>query len=411
MLVRISRYILVLVTLVAGAVILPRFYWMVFEKPVRIPFVMYSCVDSVFMIQRSGDSIVRQDTRGNRYTREQFEEKLPLLYMRQLMLSGTLADTIRGVALDAREVNNARSFYRYTPSDRFTPDPRLYPLLESESGRANLELPPDYFRINWRMEFVDAASNRIDEEKSRLFSAALYHKGFAFPAAKIAGLPTTRKSCDEGYLIVDSSEQLFHVKMVKAKPYVKKVDLPEKLHFDHIACVDYRDRLFYAFLFDSRGEIYVLTQDDYELVKFPVGGFRSSTDDLKVYGDLFHYNVIIEGDGFVKVVVLGKDYGKVDEYGETWTVRKESPEGKASGMLFPGEVALESGASDFIDFRARPNPVGQWIWLSLLLGIIHLFLVRRKGKLKSHLPDLAIVLATGIFGFLAVQIFPNRFWD
>ncbi len=472
--VRLSRYILVLVALMAAATALPQLYWMLFGQPVRTPFVMYSCVDDVFMIQRNDDPIVREDTRGNTYTREEYEEKLPLLYMRQLMLSGTMYDTIRGIPVDAREVNMARSTFRYKPADRYTPEPGLYPLLESESGRANLEMPEDYFRITWRMEFIDAKTNRVNEEKSQLFSAALYHKGFQFPALKIAGLPTTRKSCDEGYLVVDAAEQLFHVKMVKGKPYVRPVELPEGLRFEHISCVDFRDKLYYAYLIDKNGETWILTQDDYELVKLPAGSFNPASEDLRIYGDLFHYNMIFNGDGFIRVVVLDKDYAKVDEYNETWKTAIERPEGKAFTWLFPGELILADDNSNFLKFRFEGNPVVRWIWLSLVLAAVHfLLLLRRKtlsprktasleeissspgsqnsliqplevslssaesrqdlqgeasdhssaqsrSSLKSHpyrnnlwghVADLAIVLLTGIFGFIAVRIFPNRFFD
>ena len=415
--VRLSRYILVLVAVMAAATALPQLYWMIFGKPVRTPFIMYSCVDDLFMIQRTGETMVREDTRGNQYTREEYEEKLPMLYMRQLMLSGTMMDTIRGIAIDAREVNNARSTFRYKPSDRYTPDPGLYPLFEAESGRANLEMPEDYFRITWRMEFTDAKTNKVDEEKSRLFSAALYHKGFQFPVVKIAGIPTTRKSCDEGYLVVDAAHQLFHVKMVRGKPYVRNVELPEGLRFEHIACVDFRDRLYYAYLIDKGGETWILTQDDYMLVKLPVGSFNPASEDMRIYGDFFNYNVIFNGDGFVRAVALDKDFNKIDEYGETWKIRMELPEGKAFTWLFPGTLKLESPNSNFLKFRVEVNPVARWIWLSLALAALH-FLLLSRGKgytlrknLTGHLADLAIIVVSGIFGFLAVNIFPNRFFD
>ncbi|HPJ79151.1 MAG TPA: DUF4857 domain-containing protein [Prolixibacteraceae bacterium] len=457
MMVRISRYILVLVAVMAAAATLTQLYWMVFEKPVRAPFIMYSCVDDDFMIQRSGEPIVREDTRGNQYTREEYEEKLPLLYMRQLMLSGTMLDTIRGIAMDAHDINMARSFFRYTPTDRYTPDPGLYPLLESESGRANLELPGDFFRITWRMEFTDAKSNKVDEEKSQLFSAALYHFGFQFPATRIAGLPTTRKSCDEGYLITDAAEQLFHVKMVKGKPYVQKVELPDGLQFEHIACVDFRDKLYYAYLFDKAGEVWILTQDDYQMVKLPAGAFRPGSEDLRIYGDLFNYHVIVNGEGFIRVTVLDREFNKVDEYQETWKPRMEQPEGKAFTWLFPGELKISSEHSDFLQFRYEANPVWRWIWLSVALVLVHFLVIRwrnrkpgsgssvwdsegraamdngepvpvigsaqeargsselpeerKRSLLRRHGLDLIIVLLTGIFGFIAIQIFPNRFFD
>ena len=79
-------------------------------------------------------------------------------------------------------------------------------------------MPDDYFRIGKRMEFIVAKTNKVDEAKSKLFTDALSAEGFAFPANLIAGLPTTRKSKDEGYFLTDSREQLFHIKMIKGQP-------------------------------------------------------------------------------------------------------------------------------------------------------------------------------------------------
>lgn len=409
--VRLSRYILVLATIIAGAVILPKFYWMAFEKPIRAPFVMYSCTDNDFMIQRSGEPIVREDTRGNTYTREQYEEKLPLFYMRQLMISGKMLDTINGIEMDGHQITMSKSFARIQPVDISTPDPGLYPMFESESGRANLEMPQDFFRITWRMEFIGAKTNKVDEEKSRLFSAALYNKGFEFPATKIAGLPTTRKSCDEGYFVADSKNQLFHIKMGKGKPYVKLVSLPEGIVFKFISCVDFRDKKYYAYLIDEKGGIYILTQDDYELKKFPVEGYNPTTDELKIYGDLFHYNVIITGEGFIKNIVLDPEYKNVDEFNETWPVRAERAEGKIFSFLFPGQLSLTDEDSNFADFYFSFNPAIKWILFSLILMVAHFLIIRKRGRIKRHIADFGLILVTGVFGFIAVNFFPNKFFD
>jgi hypothetical protein len=408
--VRISRYILVLVTILALAVAIPRLYWKAFETPVRKPFIMYSCVKNDFMIQRSGEPVRWEDTRGNKYTREQYEESLPLFYMRQLMLSGTMKDTINNIPMDVHEINMARSFFSHNPTDMVTPDPGDYPLIESESGRANLEMPKDFFRITWRMEFIDCKSNKILEEKSRLFSAALYKKGFEFPAVKITGLPTTRKSCDEGYLVIDSKNQLFHLKMIKGNPYIWKVEVPDGLTFKHIACVDFKDKLYYAYLFDTKGDIYILTQEDYELVKFPVGNFDAENNEMKIFGDLFNYDVVITGNGFIRVVVLDKQYQKSREYNETWPVKEEMSAGKVFGFLFPGQVNLSNENSNYINFYTSLNKGFKWLILSCLLVIGHFLIIRRRGKIKRHLVDFGLIVVTGIFGFIAVNIFPNKFF-
>ncbi len=409
--VRFSRYILVLVTILGLAAAIPELYWQAFDTPVRKPFIMYSCVENDFMIQRSGEQTIREDTKGNHYTREEYEERLPLFFMRQLMVSGTMKDTINGLAMDVHDINLNRSFFNYNPTDMVTPGPGAYPLFESESGRANLEMPEDFFRITWRMEFIHAKTNKMEEEKSRLYSAALYKKGFSFPAAKIAGIPTTRKSCDEGYLLVDSDNQLFHLKMIKGNPYVKKVDLPGGMLFKHIACVDFRDKRYYAYLIGADDQVYILTQDEYELIRIPAGKFDAETDELKIYGDLFNYDVITSGDGFMDVIVLDKDYQKVNEYSETWPMREKMKAARAFASLFPGQLSLTSKNSNFIHFYFTISKGFRWLIPSLLLMVTHFLIIRKRGKPLRHVADLALILVTGIFGYLAVNIFPNRFFD
>jgi hypothetical protein len=408
---RISRYILVVVAIVTVSVALPKLYWMAFEKPAKVPFVLYSCTDQTFMILRAGQENSREDAKGNQYTREEYEQKLPLMYMRQLIINEKMPDTINGVAMDLHEINRTNSYFRFVPGDMNGPKPRLYPLFESESGRANLELPDDYFRINWRIEFVEASTNQVLEEKSRMFSAALYKKGFIFPAELISGIPTTRKSCDEGYLLQDHAGQLFHLKMIHGKPYVVKVDLPEGLHFKFIGCVDFRDKYFYAYLFSDQDEIYVLTQDDYQLIKLPVEGFHPETCSLKIHGDLFNYHVVIEAEDHMQVQALDRQFKKIDNYNECWVKRAESSEGKIFAAIFPWQISMTNGNSCFIRFYGTMSAGMNWLVLNLLFAVLHFTLTRREKRYSKILfADHLIVAVAGIFGLIAVLVFPASFY-
>jgi len=409
--VRISRYILVLTAIIGSAVALPNLYWTIMEKPVNSPYVMYSIIDKGYMIQRTTPAVVRQDTKGNSYTREEYEKKLPMMFYMQLASSGTMPDSINGVEMDMHALRKARSTYRYQPKVRDSPQPGIYPLFESESGRVNLEMPNDFFRIQGWMEFIDAKSNSVDEAKSNLFTAVLTKRGFEFPARIIAGLPTTRKSCDEGYLVTDAKEQLFHLKMVKGKPYVKKVTLPDNLSFKWIECVDFSNKLYYAYLISSANEVYVLFQDTYELLKLPVTGFNPEVDELKIYGDFFNYNVIIDGESYMKNITLDNKFNKVDEYAEKWETKYQRREGKIFGAIFPFELSLKSDNSRYIDFRIKYSENFYWILLSLLFVGAEIYWIKRmKNGIMDHLADLVLIAITGIFGFIAVNIFQNKFF-
>lgn len=404
---KVSRYILVFVAILTLAIILPKLYWVTFGKPIRKPFILYSCITNDFMIHRV-DEKTWQDTKGNQYTRDQYEQKLPMMFFKQLLTAGSMPDSINGVELEMQAIARSKSFFRLKMDDVDAPAPPIYPLFESQPGRAMFEWPEDFFRITWRIEFIDAATNTIEEEKSQSFSAALYHNEFSFPAIKIAGLPTPRKSCDEGYLIVDSKDQLFHLKMIKGKPYVRKVNVPDGLKFSHISCVDFKNKDFYAYLFSDKNEIYILTQADYQLIKWPVEGFELSKCDLKIYGDLFNYTLVIEAEDHVKAVALSPDYQLLNMYTEFWKTKEQLIEGKVFASVFPFQISMTSENSKFVRFYFTPSAGFNWIFFnSIILAIQFGWLYWRRLKLKNWWTDLGIVAVCGIYGLVAIHLFRN----
>jgi len=410
---KISRYILVFITILATSVALPELYWLAFEKPINAPFTMYSSQEhDFFMITREQDETVRIDRKGNKYTRDEFELKLPMFFSRQLALNGTLPDTLNGVALDLHEINRARSTLRFRARDMQTPIPELYPLFESESGRANLEMPTDFFRITHRMEFLDAATNTINERKSQMFTTVLNNRDFNYPAKTIAGIPTTRKSCDEGYFVVDSKDMMYHVKMIKGEPYVRKIEVPDGLTFKHISPVDFSDKKYYAYLISEDNGLYILTQDLYEFIRWPFDALQPETDELRIYGNLFHYTVITRRPGYQKAMALDTEYSNVDEFTETWKEREESKQGIIASYIFPAEMRLSVPTTNFVDFYAERTRKFNWVFLNLLLVVVQIVIIRRtKLKMQKNLLDLVIVAITGIYGFIAVNFFQNKFFD
>lgn len=405
---KISRYTLIAMTTLMASVVLPNLYWTAFDQPIPVPYVRYSCMIDDFTVFTSAEDL-RSDTKGHTYTRSEYEALLPTLYTRQLMIDERMPDTIRGVAFEMHTFGTASSSTRIRPLDFQAPQPQLYPLFESESGRATLEQPDDVFRITWRMDFIDANTNTIDEEKSRLFSAALYHKGFAFPAQRIAGLPTTRKSCDEGYLVVDNDAQLFHIKLIQGLPYVRLVDLPKGLHFKHITCVDNKDKLFYAYLVAEDNSIYTLTQDDYQLLRWPIEDYVAEEQQLKVQVDYFHYNVSLQSDTMLQCYALDKNLQIVDQYAYHWVPNEQKLVGHLSAALFPFTCALTDSNSRFIRLYTTAPHGYLWLLMNMALVGLHIYTVRRrKVKRSMHTIDLIIIAITGIFGYIAVNIFPSK---
>ena len=168
---KISRYILVLIAIIVGAITLPQLYWMAFDKPISIPLVHYSCEIEDFTIFDM-EAKHYSDAEGHVYNRDEYERLLPLRYISQLSMDERMPDSIKGVECDMHKFARARSYQRIRPVDFHLPTPKIYPLFESESGRANLLLPKDIFRVDWRVEFINCESNTIgrSEEPALLSS-------------------------------------------------------------------------------------------------------------------------------------------------------------------------------------------------------------------------------------------------
>lgn len=54
------------------------------------------------------------------------------------------------------------------------------------------------------------------------------------------------KSRDDGWFIQDKNLQLFHLKMVKGEPFVKKIAMPAGFEIKKIVCNDHQSGEFYA---------------------------------------------------------------------------------------------------------------------------------------------------------------------
>jgi hypothetical protein len=158
--------------------------------------------------------------------------------------------------------------------------------------------------------------------------------------------------------------------------------------------------------------MYILTQDEYELIKFPVPNIDPTKNEIRIYGDIFHYNIIVYGSNLIKAYVLDSDYNFVDEYEEPTPTNEQTREEKIFRALFPGQIEITSPNSNFIKFFVKINRPFHWLVLNFILTALQFFIVKqKKSVLKNNVIDFAIIALFGIFGFLPVHIFPNKFFD
>lgn len=396
------KIVLFLITTLLAAWLLPWGYHFVVSKPMDYPFTLYSCITRGFV---SADYVegktVYRDQYGTVYTERQFDSILPGFFYRQLIADGRLPLQIEGVEIDARIFRDENFTFRHSPLDVNAIKPALYPLLEAMSGRVDLEMPSDVFRMSSRMEFVDISTNTVLEEKSNLFTEALLDKGFEFPVRLLAGNPTTRKEYDEGYFMADRACHIFHVKKLRDRPFVRRVEISPEVRIKYIFPTEFRNRRFFGLFSDEHHDLYVLKTKEYEWQKLPLPAFDPEKENLTIFADPFYWTVKVSSPDETKLYAIKtSDYTLTDSM--TALATGGSPD-RVACYLFPFELSFTSFSDKFV--YPRIGKISLWaLFAHLILSMGYMVCKRRNARVCIY--GGIILLFTGLFGLISLLFFP-----
>lgn len=312
-------FILILIMLVAWQ--LPWCLSMLNSKKSNPTFVLYSTLIDDFIVSSTHDGKrVNTDTKKMAYTQAQADSLLPFFYARQLLKDEKFPDSVKGVATNYRDSQHETFFWRSSPRDLNTPKVGVYQMMESASQRVQLETPTDIFRINKKgIEFIDAQTNMINPDKSARFTDMMIKKGFSFPSKSLSGNPSVKKEYDEGYLFVDNNNQLFHVKQMLGRPYVRKIELPIDVVPQHVFITEHRNRKSIGYMVSNNGQFYVVQLPGYHLKRIDIPSFDPQTMSMMIYANPFDWTFKIAGKDFVKYYAVdAHDYRRLSSFDETF---------------------------------------------------------------------------------------------
>jgi len=371
--------------------------------PQDYPFVYYSSVLQDFAIREKNDGKpIFRDRKGNKYTKNQYDSITPMLSFRQLMLSGGMPDTIMDVALDPTVLKVKSVYWRYSPREINKPVIGLYSMFESMSGRANLESPEDVFRLKENIEFITIKGNIVNKDKSRLFQQALEEAGFSFPAQKVWGNLSPKKSYDEGYFVLDNKGQLYHIKMVNGKPYARDTKAGKDIQIAYFSILEVADKSIYGFIVSADGGIYTLNSDGYSLTKFDIPDIDINQHSVMLMGNLFYWMVYVTTPENCTYNVLE---AKTLKQHDTPSVvnAKVNRWDEVSSWLFPSVISLSDRNTEYIKPAYIFNFRKAFI-ISFILAIIFAVTIDRKKKPLKRVADAIIIIIFGIPGLIASLI-------
>ncbi|MBK5720971.1 DUF4857 domain-containing protein [Dysgonomonas sp. Marseille-P4677] len=374
-------------------------------KPDHYPFVYYSTMlEELAIIDYGNKEYPMTNKNGDSFTTAEMDSLLPMLNYRQLMNDGRMPDSIKGQEMNPRMLRMTSFTFRYNPSETKTPGNGLYILFESMPKRVGLTMPEDVFRMKNNIEFINTESNTVNETKSREFQSELEKQGYSFPSQWFAGNPNPRKSYDEGYFSLDNKGQLFHIKMVNGRSYIKNTHIGEKIDIGYFSMLEVADKRFYGFLFSNQGDIYIIQNEsgNYQAMKLDIDPIDLKKDQVFIMGNLFEWTVSVVKPE--EKLCYGLDNNSLKQIDNYSMKREPDKWDKVVKWIFPAYLTIESKYSNFLVPQIHYVGVYAFI-LNILLSVCYVLILSESRKVKIY--KSLYILVTGIAGFLALLILPK----
>lgn len=406
------RLIAVLFAAFAAAMVLPPLVGRIIPSPGGYSYV------KVVYAERLGDFLVSQpdygkdagrpggvewtirDTHGNEYTADAVDTLAVLENASQLIFEGRLPATLCGVGLTPEEVS-AADFTMYF-GDRGDRSYGLMDLPDQLSYRSQDYRTDDLFRFAEEgIEFIDAAENRVDREKSLRFREALDATGFVRPCAW-AWKPTDAADAEAlGYFLLDARGCLYRMGMCGGEPDVEPIALPGECRLRNLSFCGRPELLALALADD--GTLYRMDRDlTFRCLELP----PARNLRVAMHSTLLFRKFVYERSDRTDYYVTDLDFRMLDSCTVAHPPRRDLTRERIINVLFPLTVRL----TPWQGLRFA-GPEG-WGWAVLNLvwcGVLALLLRRRGESLRNPfvVADLAVTLLLGLYGLIGVLAIPG----
>lgn len=372
------------------------------------PLVYYSSIlKELCIIDFVHDKDSFADIKGNKYPRAQYDSLMPMLNFRQLMMDGRLPDTLEGCPIEPKLLRMKQVVYRQYPSSVNAPQAQMGVLLEAMPKRLNLTLPGDYFRMDDEITFIDAETNEVNAAKSQRFTAELKRKGFTFPVKHYWGNPTTRKAYEEGYFCLDSKGELFHLKMVNGRPFVKNTGIGSKLKVQWFSMMEVPDKRFYGFVYGEDGEVGIIQSYDgtaYDFVKLDIPPFDIYKDDLTIMGNLLYWTVRVTNKEGMNCYALHSD--NLEAVSKFHMDPKTTLWDSISPWLFVTTITPQTKDNTYVSIYFGDISLKAFMVNALIALLFFIFARKRKSATQRTVSSIYLVF-TGLAGLITLFFLPD----
>ena len=406
-----SKYLIVFIAVFSFSMIMPYFYSLMFVKNTDKDFIYYSEIIDDFAIRtyNADRNNIYKDKTGNIYSEQEFKQLLPQIYARDLSLNNKYTEIINNKIVNAEDMIKY-NFYLSTTADKINEENiriKLIPIFESQSGSASLSMPVDLARIGENITFINARTNKVDTEKSKLFTSELLNNGFVFPVKIFGANPDVRKSFDAGIFLLDSNNQLFNLKMVESKPVVEKYKAD--FNNEEIALISIKENQyanFYGFVISKAGNIYLINRNS-TVNKFLIEDYNPYKDGLRININPLHtlINVTKETE---QTSYLFYNNQLIKSYTLEIIPTLSGARLYFYNVLFPFSIYGNIyTAAEYLKVEITTNIPASLIFIIILIIIYFIICRYFKSISKTTVIDMAVIALSGIYGFTALLLLQN----
>ncbi len=422
---RIASLCMYLISICFFAWVLPMFYNLILIKTVDKTHMFYSPVDNNMIYteqvlepdakaaeksETHHADVVYKNEKGEYFTRNEFEAKIPFIYYRNMELRGLLPINLHGQSLNSAAIQKERRVFEMPARllDTNTYKEEIYPLMDANPGQVALVLPADRIRFNKNnLEFIDSDLNSVDAEQTKIYTNTLADKGFTFPAKGIWANFTTFKPFEGGTFVVDNSGKTFHllrkdnILNVSQVPFDKDI-IPQKM-----VIAEAKDRKYLGLVLDTKGRMYLLHDKSFALTHIPTKDFIAQNMDFKLIMDPLFITAVYSDNKYIHAIAFKNEENlppklvPLHDYKHQMSRSKSTFLNNLSEILFPFSLSFEDLHSNKgkWTFHLSPKYLGYGLAFNALLAILYAFLFIAYRKTKLIRQGVSIVVL-GIYAFV-----------
>ncbi len=433
---RIASLCMYLLSVCFFAWVFPMFYSLLFVKVVDKTHMFYSPVDNNMIYteqilerdlkaeeksENHHSDVVYKNEKGEYFTRNEFEAKIPFIYYRNMELRKLLPMELHGKSFDRATIQKERRVLEMPARllDDNAYKEKIYPLIDADPGQVALVLPADRIRFSGNeFQFIDSDLNKVDAEQTSIYTKALQNKGFSFPAKGIWGNFTTFKPYEGGVFVVDAAGKTFQIIRRNNKLDVTQMPFNQNIIPKKIVIAEAKDRKYLGLVLDTKERMYILHDKDFKLTHIPTPNYVSSGMDFKLIMDpLFITAVYSDGthiyaQAFNNAANLPSALEPLHEFTHQMSRSKSTIVSKVADILFPFNLSfkdLHSSKGEWI-VKLSPMLLSFGLLFNALLAIAY-GVFFRKNSPKRVLIQSGIIVVLGIYiliPFLLMEQYKER---